>query len=51
MMRYWISSWRISDKIRVLCISKYTAMLRSMRVAGAVKVQPDTEGSGDNSST
>jgi hypothetical protein len=30
MMRYWISSWRISVKIRVLCISKYIAMLRYM---------------------
>jgi len=28
MMRYWISSWLISVKIAVLCISKYTAMWR-----------------------
>jgi len=34
MMRYWISSWRISVKISELCISKYTAMLRYMQQLG-----------------
>jgi len=35
MMRYWISSWRISVKISELCISKYTAMLRYMQQLGS----------------
>jgi hypothetical protein len=28
MMRYWISCWRISEKMRGLCISKNTTTLR-----------------------
>jgi hypothetical protein len=35
-MRYWISSWRISIKIRVLSISQYTALLRYMQQSGGM---------------